>query len=313
MTLQMLLTALCGAALLGGLFAAVAGLVGWADRESARRRGPLERRAVRLWLRATQGGSVSGTRRLRALGVAALAAMVVVWAVTGIPVAGVIVGITVLFGPALLRPGGNATKAIARLEALEHWVRRLGSIHEAGISLEQAIVRSLDTVPEPIAEPVTTLARRLTAGWRPADAYRALADELDDAAADSVCALLWLHANDHSSGLSQALLRQAKSTAEQVEMRRKIEADREKPRANARWLTVMCLGVFAVSLATHYITPYRTPVGQAVMAGLAVAFVAVLGWMRRMAALKPAPRILDRTTRTDSAADRQAGFEEAGR
>ena len=50
-------------------------------------------------------------------------------------------------------------------------------------------------------------------------------------------------------------------------MRRKVEAERAKPRATARAVTLITLGVVLVgALNGTYLAPYGTPLGQLVLA-----------------------------------------------
>ena len=54
-------------------------------------------------------------------------------------------------------------------------------------------------------------------------------------------------------------------------MRRKIEADRARPRTTARWVTLITLGVVALgALNGTYIRPYGDSLGQLVLAALAL-------------------------------------------
>lgn len=76
-------------------------------------------------------------------------------------------------------------------------------------------------------------------------------------------------------------------------MRRRVEADRAKPRATARAVSLITLGVVAVgALNKTYLAPYGTPLGQLVLAGIAVSFVGALAWTRALTLSRPAPRLL---------------------
>ena len=81
-----------------------------------------------------------------------------------------------------------------------------------------------------------------------------------------------------------------------------MEADRAKPRATARWVTIITIGVLAVLAFTGtYIDPYKTIFGQFLLAVLLGAYVAVLIWMRRMAAGKPLPRFIGKAASEEAA------------
>ncbi|MDQ6657966.1 MAG: hypothetical protein M3Z00_07050, partial [Actinomycetota bacterium] len=68
---------------------------------------------------------------------------------------------------------------------------------------------------------------------------------------------------------------------------------RAKPRATARWVTLITIAVLAVLAVTgDYIQPYTSGIGQLVLAVLLALYVATLVWMRRMTVGKPPPRFL---------------------
>ncbi|MFE4599362.1 type II secretion system F family protein [Kitasatospora indigofera] len=300
LTPDALVAALCGAGAVIGVLVAAVALIGTTAPAAARPKGPLARRL-------NAAGSADGTGPLsmwannRLLLASALVIGLLVWLFTSWLLGGLLAAAAVAGMPWILQPGRGSKAQIQRLEALEEWVRRLSDIHTAGVSLEQAVSSSVRSAPKTIAPEVTRLTARLASGWRAAEAYRAFADELNDASADSVAALLIMHVQDRGAGLSTALKGLAAQLSEEVLMRRKVEAEREKPRTNMRWVSLFCLFVFGVSmLSGSYVEPYSTATGQLLLLVFAVCFVAVLVWMRRMALAKPAPRFL-------AAADQPSG------
>ncbi|MFE5291407.1 type II secretion system F family protein [Isoptericola sp. NPDC056618] len=230
--------------------------------------------------------------RTRLMLVAGLGGGLLAWWATGWVLAVIAVPAAVLGLPALMSTT-SAKAQIARLEAMEEWTRSLAGVLTVGIGLEQAIIVSMRSAPEPIAPQLTRLTARLRARWRTEDALRAFADELGDATGDLIAANLILAARKRGTGLASVLEGLAESVAEDVRARRQVEADRAKPRATARWVTAISASVLVVlSLASTYTQNYRTPVGQLVLVLLLAAYVATLVWMKRMAAGKPWPRIL---------------------
>ena len=214
------------------------------------------------------------------------------WLITGWILALVIAPIAVIGLPILLSAPPAATQ-IARLEAMEEWTRSLSGVLTVGIGLEQALVATLRSTPAPIADEVQRLVTRLRARWDTEKALRAFADELDDATGDLIAANLILGARRRGAGLASVLEGLAESVGADVRARRQVEADRAKPRATARWVTVISASVLVVlALSGTYVEPYRTPVGQVLLVLLLSAYVATLIWMRRMAAGKPLPRFL---------------------
>jgi Flp pilus assembly protein TadB len=232
------------------------------------------------------------TRRTRLLLLAGAALGLVGWLITGWILALVIAPIAVIRLPILLSAPPAATQ-IARLEAMEEWTRSLSGVLTVGIGLEQALVVTLRSTPAPIADEVQRLVTRLRARWDTEKALRAFADELDDATGDLIAANLILGARRRGAGLASVLEGLAESVGADVRARRQVEADRAKPRATARWVTVISASVLVVlALSGTYVEPYRTPVGQVLLVLLLSAYVATLLWMRRMAAGKPLPRFL---------------------
>ena len=203
--------------------------------------------------------------------------------------------------PVLLSAPPAASK-IDRLEAMEEWTRSLSGVLTVGIGLEEALVATLRSAPDPIRPEVTRLVARLRARWSTEEALRMFADDLDDATGDLVAANLILGARRRGAGVASVLESLAESVAADVRARRAIEADRAKPRATARWVTLITIGVLAVlALTGSYITPYRTPLGQMILVLLLGGYVATLVWMRRMAAGKPLPRFIGSTARQQEA------------
>lgn len=300
LTLSSLLAAFGGLAAVGGLVLAVAGGVGWAPSATVRRRSRLERKVRALFVKDARTPT-SWWARGQARMAGAVVAGLGVWLFTGWLTGGLVTVAVVLGLPWLLNTSGSGKTQIDKLEAIEEWVRRMSDIHTVGVSLEATIQRSLETVPKAIREDVQLLVSRQQAGWVPQDAYRAFADDLNDAMVDEVVALLILHVEDRGSGLSKAMRELADALQHEVLARREVEADRQKPRTNDRWVTIFCLGIFGITaFSGSYVEPYNTLTGQLVLAFVAVAFVLVKIWMRRMAVLQPAPRFL-------SPADRSGG------
>lgn len=234
----------------------------------------------------------SPNRRTRVLLLAGGALGLVGWLITGWILALVIAPVAVIGLPILLSAPPAATQ-IARLEAMEEWTRSLSGVLTVGIGLEQALVATLRSTPAPIADEVHRLVSRLRARWDTEKALRAFADELDDATGDLIAANLILGARRRGAGLASVLEGLAESVGADVRARRQVEADRAKPRATARWVTLISASVLVVlALSGTYVEPYRTPVGQVLLVLLLSAYVATLIWMRRMAAGKPLPRFL---------------------
>lgn len=279
--MTVLLPALAGALIAGGLLALVVGLRRAPSDEPAKARSDPFQRLRRV------------PRRARVLLGVGAGGGLVAWMVTGWPLALVAVPVAVVGLPVLLSAPAAAQR-IERLEALEEWTRGLAGVLTVGIGLEQALVATLRSTPAPIAPEVNRLVARLRARWSTEEALRAFADDLDDSTGDLVAANLILGSRRRGAGLATVLEGLAESVSADVRARRQVEADRAKPRATARWVTLISASVLVVlALSGTYVEPYSSPLGQVILVGLLTAYVATLVWMRQMAVGRPLPRFLD--------------------
>lgn len=277
--MTVLVPAMGAGLVVAGLIGMVIGILPSPERPAAPRRTP--------WM---SRGRLSP--RHRALLAAGVALGVLVALTTGWLLALVVFPIAAVGLPVLL----SATEGrgrIARLEAMEEWIRSLAGVLTAGVGLEQALIATLRSVPSPIRSEVSRLVARLRARWSTEAALRALADDLDDATGDLIVANLILGSRRRGSGLAEVLASLAESVAADVRARGAIEADRAKPRTTARWVTVITVAVLVVLGTTgDYVAPYRTGPGQLVLALMLAAYGGVLVWMRRMAAGRTLPRFI---------------------
>jgi Flp pilus assembly protein TadB len=231
-------------------------------------------------------------RRHQILLAVAAAAGVITWLVTGWLTATLLLPAAAVVVPRLLTPAPSGTD-VARLAALEQWVRGLSGLLVAGAGIEHAIRASIESAPPAIEDHVRALSARLRAQVPTERALRAFADDLDDATGDLVAAALILGTRRREGGLAAVLEDFAASVADEVRMRQAVEADRAKPRNTARWVTGISLAVIAaLFVMTDYMDPYREGAGQLILIGLLSAFVASLAWMRRLSAGTPTPRFL---------------------
>jgi Flp pilus assembly protein TadB len=281
-----LVPALAGALVIGGLLALIAGL----------RPSPVVERLSR----PRKVRKIS--KQTRILLLSGVFAAVLAFLVTGWILALVVVPVAFVGLPTLLS-ASSASARIERLEAMEEWTRSLSGVLTVGVGLEQALVATLRSTPTAIAPEVTRLVARLRARWVTEDALRAFADELDDATGDLVAANLILGARRRGAGLASVLEGLAESVAADVRSRRQVEADRAKPRATARWVTLISLGVLVVlAVSGTYVEPYQSPLGQVILVTLLTVYVATLVWMKHMAIGRAMPRFLSPVPRKVGAA-----------
>ena len=225
------------------------------------------------------GGSLAGLGVIIALTTGWVVAIVL------LPVMGL--GMPYLIG----KTEGSAD--IAKMEAMEEWTRSLAGILTAGAGLEQALAATLRSTPAPLKTEVTRLVTRLKARWTTSAAIRSFADDLNDPTGDIIAANLLLGTQRRGDGLGTILEGLAESVALDIRARRQVEADAAKPRATARWVTIITVVVlFGLFLTGDYVAPYKSGVGQFILLGLLGAYAGVLVWMKRIALGPPTLRFL---------------------
>ncbi len=288
--------ALSGAALVGGLLLTLAGLRRVPD--GGRPTGPSRRRRGPLAVLLGDALPEAQRRRHRLLLALSVTAGLGLWLFTGWAVAVLLLPLLVVGLPVLLRPPAAATDVTA-LTAIEQWTRGMSGVLTVGSGIEHALVASLASTPKPIAPMVGTLVARINARWSTESALRSFADDLHDATGDLVAATLILGAQRRGPGLAAVLDDLAATVAEEVRIRRGIEADRAKPRTTARWVTILTLAVLGLlALNADYIAPYKSPLGQVALLVFLAAYIGCLLWLRGMTRGEPTPRFLPPTTRS---------------
>jgi Flp pilus assembly protein TadB len=282
-------------AMLGGLLVTAGVVLGvFALIGTTRAPGPpseFDRRMRRFWAGEGIGRAERQTRRV--LFVAGLAGFALGWLFTGMPVAGLIIGIAIPGTPWLFAVGRAERRQIERIEAVGEWSRRLKDISGTGVGLQQAIISSTHTAPNLIADEVASLAARLQAGWNPRLALMMFADDISDPVCDQVVAALVLHLSDRGEHLGEVLASIATAAASEVSTRREVEAKRTQPRFAVKFLTGMTLATLAFALSRpEYMKPYRSPTGQVIMLVLVGLFLLLLLWVRSMSQPPRVPRFL---------------------
>lgn len=238
------------------------------------------------------GARVRFGRQRMMLGGIGLIGGIILWLFTGWIVWLVIVPLAAVGVPYLLGGGGEQRK-LDRLEGLETWTRGLAGLTVAGSSLEQTIIASVNSSPESIRDEVALLAARLNARWPTRSALRKFADDLADPTGDLIVAHLLLAERVRGAGLANALEDLAQSISEEVGVRRKIEADRAKPRQAIRITTIATVVLIGLMpFISQFMAPYKTPLGQLLLAVWIGLDVVMLLWLKRITAGKPTPRIL---------------------
>lgn len=258
----------------------------------------------RKTLPTSKSGSATARRRRLLMVVGSAAAGLATWAITGWPVLGLGAAAAVIGLPPVVLVGRRNERAIARLQALEEWTRRLADSLAAGVAPTAAVVRSADRAPLLIRPEVRQLASRLaTSRWDKRAALRAFADRMDDATADLVVHALDVTLSSRSSTqLSVVLLGAANDTASEVEHRREVETARSSPRAESMVLVLLSVVVIVVVLVFNIFdvrAAYNTPMGQVALALILVMMALALYLIVRFSRGESRPRLIAQRSGAD--------------
>lgn len=224
----------------------------------------------------------------------AVVAGAVVLVITRWPVAGVGTGLLVLSWNTVGGGAAEERRAMARLEALAAWTESLRDTIAGAVGLEQAIPASLRAVAPVLQPHVRTLVDRLHTRVPLADALRGFGDDLNDASADLVVAALILNARLRGPGLRDMLGALSTSARAELDMRRRVEANRRTTRRSVQIVVGVSVGT-AMLLAVanrSYVTPYETFTGQLVMTVVVGLFAVGFVWLRRLAKYDTPQRFL---------------------
>ncbi len=232
-------------------------------------------------------------RKTRQVGIA-MAVGVAALLVTRWPLAGVAAAVIVLLWPRLFGGGAAGRRQLEKIEALAAWTEALRDAATAAAGLEQAIPATVGAAHALLRAPVRELAARLDGRVPLPEALARFADDVDDPAADMVVATLSLNARQRAGGLERILTSLAESSRTELEMRRKVEHERRALRRQAQRIAFAVIGfiVLQAVFARGWVEPYSTPLGQLVLAILAVIFLGAFLRMRSLSDSESEPRFL---------------------
>lgn len=273
------LVLLSGMVVGAGLFLLVVALYGVRPRPSAPGRKAGRREFVRALSTRTAVGAIAG---------------VVVLVVTGWPVMAVGAVLLAMAWRGLYGGAAEERTAMRRLEALAAWTESLRDTIAGAAGLEQAIPSSIRAAAPTLRPHLRSMVDRLHTRMALPDALRLFADELDDPSADLVVAALILNSKLRGPGLRDVLGALAVSAREELDMRRRVEAERRSTRRSVQ-IVVGTAVAFAVALVVFnpsYVEEYDNALGQAVLVVVAGLFGAGFAWMRRLARFDKPARLL---------------------
>jgi Flp pilus assembly protein TadB len=244
----------------------------------------------------------AGSGPARLAGAVAAAAVVGVW--TRWPVAGLLAAAGVWAAPGLLAGASTSSRTQQRLEAVAGWAESLRGTLQAAAGLEQAILATAVTAPQPIRAEVTRLAEAIRAGVRLPVALRGFADDLDHADGDRVAAALLLAATGHARTVADQLGALAAAAREQAAARLRVDTEWSTTRTSVRVIIVITVVMAAamVIFNREFLAAYDSAGGQVMLLAVGALFAAGFSWLARLSRIPDAPRVL---AAGDSGADRE--------
>jgi Flp pilus assembly protein TadB len=230
------------------------------------------------------------TRRVTLSVIAGLATLVV----TRWPIAALGGGLLTLTWRGLLGGASDERLSIARIEALASWTESLRDTIAGAVGLEQAIPSSLRAAAPVIQEPLRLLIDRLRTRMPLPVALERFADDLDDPSADLIVASLILNSRVRGPGLRDVLTALSRSAREELDMRRRVVAQRRSTRRSVQIVVGVTLSVVAllVLFNREYVQPYTTVEGQLVLVLVLVMFAAGFVWLKRLSGFEMPSRFL---------------------
>jgi Flp pilus assembly protein TadB len=276
--LTQLLVIVLGGLAGGALFLAAAALYGLPVRPESRGPGRLER--LRRDVFSLRGA------------VAVVAGLLVLLATRWV-VAGVGIGLLAYHWRSL-SGAGSERAAVARLEGLATWTESLRDTIAGAVGLEQAIPASTRIATLAIREPLLRLVDRLHTRVPMPDALRLFAADLDDPSADLIIAALIINSRLRGPGLRDLLGALARSVREELDMRRKVTAERKSTRRSVQIVIGVSVGmaILLALLDRAFLAPYSSAFGQVVLGLIALLYAAGILWLRRLARFESPQRML---------------------
>ncbi|GII61294.1 type II secretion system protein [Sphaerisporangium krabiense] len=273
------LALLAGAATGGGLFLFGLALYGVRRKPATPDRGARRRELLRRLSTRSAVATITGG---------------LVLVVSGWPVMAAGAVLLVLAWRGLTGGASEERAAMVRLEGLAAWTESLRDTIAGAAGLEQAIPSSIRAAAPTLRPHLRSLVDRLHTRMPLPDALRLFADELDDPSADLVVAALILNAKLRGPGLREVLGALAVSAREELDMRRRVEAERRSTRRSVQIVvgTALAFAALLVVFNRSYVAEYDSLLGQAVLVVVAALFGAGFAWMRRLARFDKPARLL---------------------
>lgn len=184
----------------------------------------------------------------------------------------------------------------ARTEAIALWAEMLRDSIGASHGVEGVLTATAAAAPLAIRPPLQRAADRLRR--EPLGVVLDdLADELEHPLSDLVVTALRLASSGGGRRLREVLTDLAAAAYAEADSRRRIAVARQRPRSAMRY-TALIIAAFVAGLmvfSASYLAPYRSAVGQLVLAGVIAYWALGLWWMSKMSRAAPITRVLSPT------------------
>lgn len=218
---------------------------------------------------------------------------VLVTAITGWLVAGVLAGAFAYVAKRLFGSNARQKSGIERTEAVAAWAEMLRDTMAGAAGIEQAITTTASAAPAAIRMEVKALARRLERQSLQS-ALRDFADDVEHPTADLVVASLTLASQKHAKRVGELLGSLAIAARQDATMRLRVEAGRARTRTSTRVVVGATLGMAGGMLLLNrgYLAPYGTVAGQFMLAVVGALFGGAFVWLDRMSQAGSPARIL---------------------
>ncbi|TWD84378.1 Flp pilus assembly protein TadB [Kribbella amoyensis] len=271
---------LCGAVVGGGILLLIMAIRGTPKREET----------PSLFKRGSGAQQRKNLTRIAAgLGVGLLVLVVTRWLVLAAAL-----GLLAALADRFFGGTGEERRAIERLEALATWTEALRDTIAGAVGLEQAIPATAVNAAPAIKPGLNLLVDRLRIREPLPSALMRFADDLDDPSADLIVAALVLNARLRGPGLREVLTALADSAREELDVRRKVAAERRSTRRSVQVVVAITLLVAAALVLFNpaYVEPYTSFVGQFVLFVVIALYAVGLVWLRRLAKIEVPERFL---------------------
>lgn len=192
------------------------------------------------------------------------------------------------------RSTGDETTLV---EALAVWTEQLRDTMAGARGLEQALVATAVTAPDPLRPAVQRLSSRL--GMMPLPrALRGLATDVDHPLADFVTAALMVAAENHVHDLVSLLTHLAECCRDDVRMRTRVWVARARLRSAVRIIVAVIVSFVAglLLLQRDYLRAYASGAGIAVLLVIITMFATSLMMLVRLGRFESVSRFIARDT-----------------